>query len=47
MDLKYTHKSKKALANLQELSADRESAIHTIIIHYLYKYVQSGLDFIK
>ena len=32
MDLKYSHKSKKAPANLLRLSADRETAIHVISI---------------
>ena len=35
MDLKNSHKSKKAPAKMLKLNADRETAIHTTIIHYL------------
>ena len=39
LGLKYTHKSKKALALPQELNADRESAILERSIAYLLKNV--------
>jgi len=43
MDLKNSHKSKKVPANPLRLSADRETAIHIKIIHYLVHRCQGEI----